>query len=708
MKSITLLLACFLIAVGLHSQTVTKDIYPTDDTYVYGRGGAEASVIRGLEDRSYLKSYYNNSQSWAYEVYIKFDLSSVCSNPDLIENVKLRLYGKDNDGKDHTINLFQMTDTSWDEDNLNWNTIANAGQKSKITYTTANLGNEKWCEWDITQVVKTAKTANKNAISLMLCDDKILKTASNQNVIVSFHSKENESGNKPHLSVTEQDITDLLLTDIKVNGQTINGFNGTNFNYKVNLSANVPDVPLVTVTPVDIQAQVQVTPARNTTGSETQRTTTITISNGGRSIDYKIVFQAIPLDGNDSVGMIKVDNSEIEFFHPDSLFYVYNLPYTHDAKILPGINCLENNPNQKIEITPATKLNGSATERTATIKVTSGDQSKSREYRVIFHILPQLDIYLCIGQSNMAGRGLLSNKAGDFTPVMNTYLFTPRGRYEEATNPLNKYSSVRKELGSQKMSPVYSFAIKMQKLSSKPVGLIVNARGGTSMKEWLKGDPLDYYGSALARAKDAMKWGTIKAILWHQGESDVSAANRGAYLDRLKKMTNDFRIDLGISDLYIVVGELGSWRDTGQSKTYKLFNDNLRTIATHISNSGWVSSEGLSPLNGDKADPHFDRESCLVLGERYAENIYEKIYGLGSSIQNEEKSGDNQIIVNGKHITLNGFSPDSEVKIYDILGQLVDKSRFETSCNISIKSEGIYILHLKNGENYITKKILIS
>ena len=63
------------------------------------------------------------------------------------------------------------------------------------------------------------------------------------------------------------------------------------------------------------------------------------------------------------------------------------------------------------------------------------------------------------------------------------------------------------------------------------------------------------------------------------------------------------------------------------------FNDMLRTIADHIPNSDWVSSEGGVPIvtatsNGepDLKDAHFDRTSQIILGERYADKILKMVY----------------------------------------------------------------------------------
>ena len=111
----------------------------------------------------------------------------------------------------------------------------------------------------------------------------------------------------------------------------------------------------------------------------------------------------------------------------------------------------------------------------------------------------ELDVYLCIGQSNMAGRGtLLPELTGTLEGV---YLLNDRGEFEPAGNPLNKYSTIRKDLSMQALSPAYSFARKMAALSPRPVGLVVNARGGSSIDSWLKGSKDGYYEAALERVR---------------------------------------------------------------------------------------------------------------------------------------------------------------------------------------------------------------
>ena len=52
------------------------------------------------------------------------------------------------------------------------------------------------------------------------------------------------------------------------------------------------------------------------------------------------------------------------------------------------------------------------------------------------------DLYVCIGQSNMAGRATLTPEVMD--TLQNVYLLNDKGNFEPAVNPLNRYSTVRK------------------------------------------------------------------------------------------------------------------------------------------------------------------------------------------------------------------------------------------------------------------------
>ena len=227
------------------------------------------------------------------------------------------------------------------------------------------------------------------------------------------------------------------------------------------------------------------------------------------------------------------------------------------------------------------------------------------------------DLYVCIGQSNMAGRATLTPEVMD--TLQNVYLLNDKGNFEPAVNPLNRYSTVRKDLSMQRLGPAYGFAKEMARQTKRPVGLVVNARGGSSINSWLKGSKDGYYEEALSRVRIAMKQGgVLKAILWHQGEADCS--NPEAYKQKLISLVKDLREDLGMPNLPVVVGQISQWNWTKREAGTVPFNQMIKKVSSFIPHSDWVSSKGLGWYKDEK-DPHFNTEAQLLLGKRYARKV---------------------------------------------------------------------------------------
>ena len=169
------------------------------------------------------------------------------------------------------------------------------------------------------------------------------------------------------------------------------------------------------------------------------------------------------------------------------------------------------------------------------------------------------DIFLLIGQSNMAGRGALLPE--DLDPMPGVWLLDDRDRPAVASNPLNRYSTVRKEMPLQKMGPGYAFARETARRSGRRILLVVNALGNSSVGQWRKDAPLvadessiacrerQLYEEILVRARHARRYGTIRAILWHQGEANTNAGSLPRYLEVLGRIVEDFREDLKQPDL---------------------------------------------------------------------------------------------------------------------------------------------------------------
>lgn len=223
---------------------------------------------------------------------------------------------------------------------------------------------------------------------------------------------------------------------------------------------------------------------------------------------------------------------------------------------------------------------------------------------------PRLQLVLCIGQSNMAGRGAFDAAARDTLPGV--FLFNADGCFEPAVEPLNRHSSVRKELSMQRVGPAGSFAAAFAAATGRPVGLVVNARGGSSIGEWTGPDGrlLD---SALVRLRAAQEWGDVVAVLWHQGEADARHPER--YEARLRELVGRLRAEVGDPCLPFVFGEIARWNWTGRPEGTEPFNAMLRAL--RLPYAACVSSEGLAPMR-DETDPHFSAAGQRELGARYA------------------------------------------------------------------------------------------
>jgi hypothetical protein len=210
------------------------------------------------------------------------------------------------------------------------------------------------------------------------------------------------------------------------------------------------------------------------------------------------------------------------------------------------------------------------------------------------------DVYLLIGQSNMAGRAALT--AADTEVIAGCVLLNDKDAWEPAKNPLNRYSTIRKGLGMQKLGPGYAFAQEMKRAnSSGSIGLVVNAKGGTKIEQWEKGTR--FYTDALRRARAAHAIGTLKGILWHQGESNEK--NPDGYLEKLAQLIADLRADLGTPDLPFVAGQVNK---------VPAINEQIAKLPGSVSNTAFVSSEGLTCTDRW----HFDAKSANLLGTRYA------------------------------------------------------------------------------------------
>jgi hypothetical protein len=237
-------------------------------------------------------------------------------------------------------------------------------------------------------------------------------------------------------------------------------------------------------------------------------------------------------------------------------------------------------------------------------------------------VFEDMDLFLALGQSNMAGRAPINDYVSD--EIENVSLLNDGAAWVNASNPMNLYSNIRKDVDKQQVGPSYSFSKTLAKYVDKRIGMVVNARGGTNLTAFA-GDT--YYPYIAQRINESSLYGSIKGIIWHQGESNSSAAD--AYMGLLEPFVQDLRTEIG-DDVYFLAGQLGPWNADGTDEPkYGPFNDTIVKIASYISNSDCVLSTNLDNI-GDYT--HFNVESQVLIGQRYAKKMLEKVYNIDISI----------------------------------------------------------------------------
>lgn len=220
---------------------------------------------------------------------------------------------------------------------------------------------------------------------------------------------------------------------------------------------------------------------------------------------------------------------------------------------------------------------------------------------------PPQKIFLLIGQSNMSGRAPL--EPGDEKPIDGVLLLNEKGEWEPATNPFNRYSSVKKSVAINKIGPGYGFVLKLRELDPKAtIGIVANSRGGSKIEEWGKTGAL--YLSTMKRLKEA-KVEKFAGVLWHQGESN---ANDQEYFTKLSDLVERLRKDLNDPNLPFVAGEIAAMSHV---------NEVFREMPKKIKNTALAAGEGLKLIDS----VHFNRESQLLLGKRYAEAYWGLVNG---------------------------------------------------------------------------------
>jgi len=223
-----------------------------------------------------------------------------------------------------------------------------------------------------------------------------------------------------------------------------------------------------------------------------------------------------------------------------------------------------------------------------------------------------MHIFLLAGQSNMAGRGELEET--DRTPHPRVFALNENDEWVIATEPVHFDKPEVRGTG-----PGLAFAKEIaERHPDNRIGLVPTAVGGSGIQTWTPGGYHEKTGlypwdDAVHRLRVAMQSGELKAILWHQGESDSGPESANLYETRLHDLIRRFRDVAGDDKLPVIIGQLGQFKEWSDAR--QLVNAVHENVPAQIEHTRFVSSDGLTHI-GDKT--HFDAESARELGRRYA------------------------------------------------------------------------------------------
>lgn len=172
---------------------------------------------------------------------------------------------------------------------------------------------------------------------------------------------------------------DATLSDLKVDGTTIEGFAPATTTYNYSVAATATVAPVISATKNDTKASDPVIsqPTLPTAGSPTTGTVKVTAEDGETSLTYTITFTRAELSHDATLKDIKVDGKSISGFSPSVTSYTVDIPFSQTT--IPEVTATVNSNGAKAEVTPASTVEG-----TASILVTAEDGSTQKTYTLTF------------------------------------------------------------------------------------------------------------------------------------------------------------------------------------------------------------------------------------------------------------------------------------------------------------------------------------
>ncbi|MDF7800142.1 sialate O-acetylesterase [Pontiellaceae bacterium B1224] len=280
-----------------------------------------------------------------------------------------------------------------------------------------------------------------------------------------------------------------------------------------------------------------------------------------------------------------------------------------------------------------------------------------------------IDVYLIAGQSNADGRGAtndltgrLAGWAGEQTNAPTYYANPINGdpinpSYLTGWTNLMPGLSVAPGYTGGLPSPTFGPGISFEKMMAdsdpnQEIALIKVTKGGSNLySNWSPAGNgfmwqtfTNHVTVAMQQLADAGETATIRGLIWHQGESDISRTS-AEYTADLISFLAAVRSFTGNANLPIVMGEL--------SDTYSARTVDMNAVAALDPNTAIASSDGLATQDGT----HFNPVSQLRLGRRFAATLQSP--PASSALVNNDT-----LVFLGDSITAAGTDPGGYITLF--------------------------------------------
>ncbi|QEG36271.1 sialate O-acetylesterase [Bythopirellula goksoeyrii] len=256
-----------------------------------------------------------------------------------------------------------------------------------------------------------------------------------------------------------------------------------------------------------------------------------------------------------------------------------------------------------------------------------------------------IEVYLLGGQSNMSGVGLIENLPAGCLPQLNVMIYhsdavggIPRQWIPNAPSGFSSF-------GVDTFGPEISLGKRLSELRpGVDIALIKHSRGGSNLAvDWNPGNAGDLFsqgvkykefhstvknGLAALQAENPGKEIQLKAMFWHQGESDAANLTfANGYQENFVNFIGRIREDLMTPDLPFIYGTI---RQRTSSGVNTIIDAQLRTDE---SSATAFATEGAHVLDfrnlpthkdsidgfRDDDDTHFNGTAQIQMGKMYAD-----------------------------------------------------------------------------------------